>query len=161
MSTLELKELCISAYEKQMIALAKVEGDKGKLMATLKTEMKEVFGIYISICIMIVAIGGCMSNTIQPLNHSSFLSLTFHLVNLSLSSSLSISLSHFLSLSLLLGESNICRQGREGSEKVQKRFIEFLSLQDILFFFGQKLLSLTYVRFFFLFYFTNSYEFFY
>jgi hypothetical protein len=45
MSTTELKELCISAYEKQMIALAKVEGDKGKLMATLRTEMKEVFAL--------------------------------------------------------------------------------------------------------------------
>jgi hypothetical protein len=65
MSTTELKELCISAYEKQMIALAKVEGDKGTLMATLKLEMKEVFGLY-SICnfLIIVFIEMCKCHEI-------------------------------------------------------------------------------------------------
>jgi hypothetical protein len=41
MPTTELKELCVLAYERQLLALDK-QGEKGKLVSTLKAEMKEV-----------------------------------------------------------------------------------------------------------------------
>ena len=41
MPTTELKELCVLAYERQLVALAN-QGEGGKLVSTLKAEMKEV-----------------------------------------------------------------------------------------------------------------------
>jgi hypothetical protein len=133
MSTTELKELCISAYEKQMIALAKVEGDKGTLMATLKLEMKEVFGLYsISNFLIVVVIEMCKCYEIilflsfrqtpslymasHSLSHSNTLASSLYLFHCPFSLYLFLSIpvlplsipSHFLSISSILSISLPC-----------------------------------------------------
>ena len=55
----ELKNLCISAYEKQMTSLMAAEGEETKLLGILKGELKEVshdtdvIDNFFAICIMI------------------------------------------------------------------------------------------------------------
>ena len=55
----ELKNLCISAYEKQMTSLIAAEGEETKLLGILKGELKEVshdideINNFSAICIMI------------------------------------------------------------------------------------------------------------
>ena len=55
----ELKNLCISAYEKQMTSLIAAEGEETKLLGILKGELKEVshdidiIDNFSAICIMI------------------------------------------------------------------------------------------------------------
>ena len=54
----ELKNLCITAYEKQMLALVHAEGEDIKLLGALKGELKEVSNhlfysfVYLFICFL-------------------------------------------------------------------------------------------------------------